>query len=57
MSVLPRPFPTSQCHGCVHLRTVEAKRSVFLMCEAPGLPKYRGQPVRNCPGFAPEPPR
>jgi hypothetical protein len=50
-----RPFPTSLCHRCVHLRTVGAKRSVFLMCEAPGLPKYRGQPVATCAGFVPLP--
>lgn len=46
------PFPTSQCHGCAHLKLVEGKTTVFLLCQA--LPvKYPRQPVRGCAGFAP----
>jgi hypothetical protein len=48
------PFPDSLCHRCVHLRLVEsAKKSVFLMCREPSLPKYAPQPVRQCRGFTP----
>jgi hypothetical protein len=43
------PFPDSICHGCVHLELVRSKRgSVFLMCQAPSLPKYPRQPVLQC---------
>ena len=46
-------FPDSLCHRCAHLRLVESGRgSTFLLCQAPGLPKYAPQPVRSCRGFA-----
>jgi hypothetical protein len=46
------PFPDSLCHRCAHLRVIKSGRgSVFLMCQAPLLPKYAPQPVRACPGL------
>jgi len=51
------PFPDSLCHRCRYLRIIRSARgSGFLMCQEPSLPKYTGQPVRACRGFAaPEP--
>lgn len=45
------PFPTSQCHQCVHKRDVETARSHFLMCQQGTLPKYPPQPVAGCAYF------
>ncbi|MCB9561348.1 MAG: hypothetical protein H6708_13150 [Kofleriaceae bacterium] len=50
------PFPEALCHRCRHLRRVVGKRSVFLQCTEPSLPKYPPQPVRRCPGFVAAPP-
>ncbi|MEZ4368800.1 MAG: hypothetical protein R2939_21355 [Kofleriaceae bacterium] len=48
-----RPFPTSICHRCRHLRVVvSARGSGFLMCQEPRLPKYPPQPVVRCGAFA-----
>jgi len=48
-----RPFPTSVCHTCRHLRRVETARgSVFLMCTVLAR-KYPPQPVVRCAAHAP----
>jgi len=45
-----RPFPTSICHGCAHLRLTGNKRgSIFLQCGEPSRPKYLPQPIVRCP--------
>jgi len=49
------PFPDSLCHRCRWHRLVRTARSAFVLCGAPGLPKYPPQPVRTCPAFAPPP--
>jgi hypothetical protein len=52
---MSEPFPTSQCHGCLHLRRVDSGRgSTFLRCLEPSRPKYPPQPVRDCPVFTPK---
>jgi hypothetical protein len=52
---LPRSFPESQCHRCVHLRFVDTKRGTeYLMCEEPTRLKYPPQPVVDCPVFVPK---
>jgi hypothetical protein len=48
---MPEPFPDSLCHRCRWMRLVEAKRSSFLQCTEPTMPKYLPQPVRACPRF------
>jgi hypothetical protein len=49
----PLPFPDSLCHGCRHLRLVGGKRSVFLQCRHPDLPRYARQPVLSCAAMVP----
>lgn len=46
------PFPASLCHRCRWHRLVWTARSGFVLCGAPGLPKYPPQPVAACPAFA-----
>lgn len=46
------PFADSLCHRCAHIHYVRGKRSLFLRCDHPELPKYGPQPVTTCPGFA-----
>jgi hypothetical protein len=46
-----QPFPDSLSHRCSAVRYVQTKTSTFLMCTAPGLPKYAAQPVRECEAF------
>ncbi|HET6610889.1 MAG TPA: hypothetical protein VFG83_02835 [Kofleriaceae bacterium] len=51
------PFADSLCHGCRFVRVVRSgKGTAFVMCKAPGLPKYGPQPVIACPCFAVKPP-
>lgn len=45
------PYPTSQCHQCVHKRDVQTARSHFLMCQQGTPPKYPPQPVSGCASF------
>ncbi|MCK6551158.1 hypothetical protein L6R52_35315 [Myxococcota bacterium] len=49
-----RPFPSSLCHRCVHVRYVETKRSTFVLCTGIAGQKYPPQPVVACLGFAVE---
>ncbi|MBM4783603.1 MAG: hypothetical protein GQE15_38505 [Archangiaceae bacterium] len=46
----PKPFPSSECHGCAHRRDVKTARSWFLRCVVLET-KYPPQPVRACPSF------
>lgn len=49
----PRRMPAGLCDRCAFQRLVPTRRSVFTMCEAPGLPRYPPVPVMRCPGFRP----
>ncbi len=40
------------CSACVHARQITPKRgTVYLLCGAPGLPKYPRTPVSQCDAF------
>ena len=52
MTLPALPFPDSLCHRCRWHRLVQTARSTFVLCGAPGLPKYPPQPVRACPAFS-----
>jgi len=47
------------CAGCVHLRLLTSRRSVFVLCGRaaadPAFPRYPPLPVRSCCGFEPPP--
>jgi hypothetical protein len=49
--------PAGLCAGCVHLRLLASKRSVFVRCGLaatdPRFPRYPGLPVTACSGYAP----
>lgn len=37
------------CADCRYARLIRSsKHSLFLMCKQPDLPKYQGQPVKQC---------
>lgn len=36
----------ADCHYATLIRS--SKASLFLLCKQPDLPKYQGQPVRQC---------
>jgi hypothetical protein len=42
------------CASCVHAKRVASRRgSTFVLCSAPGLPKYPQLPVRTCASHEP----
>ncbi len=49
------PTPTSLCPGCLHVRRVQTRRSVFLLCQRSrydaAYARYPRQPVLACPGY------
>ena len=50
-----RRVPAGLCDRCAYQRVVPTRRSVFTMCEAPGMPRYPGVPVMRCRAFEPRP--
>ncbi len=50
--------PAGLCAGCVHLRVLASRRSVFVRCGLaevdPAFPRYPVLPVVACPGYEPE---
>lgn len=53
------PVHPGLCAGCVHLRLLASKRSVFVRCGLadadPDFVRYPPIPVRVCRGFRPAP--